>query len=96
LSYHFAQFGASPFRYRDPSDPEAEIPPETPVRWEWSPQLFQLDQHGAFFDWFLVRRTRSPDALFATDPAIVRVAHFENWWLYHRAGGPAGPAGKRP
>ena len=94
LSYHLAQFEASPLRYRDESDPEAEIPPKTPVRWEWSPQLFQLDQHGAFFDWFLVRRARSPDALFASDPTISRVAHFENWWLYHRPRAPTGPAGK--
>lgn len=94
LSYHLAQFEASPLRYRDESDPEAEIAPKTPVRWEWSPQLFQLDQHGAFFDWFLVRRARSPDALFASDPTISRVAHFDNWWLYHRPRAPAGPAGK--
>ena len=91
LSYHFAQFESSPFRYRDPSDPEAELPPETPVRWEWSPQLFQLDQHGAFFDWFLVRRASTADVLFAADPSIVRVAHFESWWLYHRRGSSTGP-----
>ncbi len=96
LSYHVAQFESSPFRYRDESDPEAEVPPQTPMRWEWSPQLFQLDQHGAFFDWFLIRRKSSADTLFAADPSISRVAHFENWWLYHREGAPAGPAGKRP
>lgn len=96
LSYHFAQFEPSPIRYRDESDPEAEIPPKTPVRWEWSPQLFQLDEHGAFFDWFLVRRGRAPDALFAGDSSIVRVAHFESWWLYRRRGRSAGPAGERP
>lgn len=96
LSYHFAQFESSPFRYRDASDPEAMVPPETPVRWEWSPQLFQLDEHGAFFDWFMIRRAASADPLFSSDPAIVRVAHFENWWLYHRRGSPTGPAGKTP
>jgi hypothetical protein len=96
LSYHFAQFESSPFRYRDEGDPEAEIPPETPMRWEWSPQLFQLDEHGAFFDWFLVRRASSADPLFAADPNISRVAHFESWWLYHRQGGAAGPPGKTP
>jgi len=96
LSYHFAQFESSPLRYRDESDPEAEIPPRTPVRWEWSPQLFQLDQHGDFFDWFMVRRVSSPDGLFSSDPSIVRVAHFENWWLYHRRTGSTGPAVERP
>jgi hypothetical protein len=96
LSFHFAQFGASPFRYRDPKDPNAVIPPKTPIRWEWSPELFQLDQHGDFFDWFLVHRVRSPDSLFVSDPSIRRVAHFEDWWLYHRRRGSAGPLGETP
>lgn len=96
LSFHFATLGTFPFRYRDESDPEAEVPPKTPVRWEWSPQLFQLDEHGRFFDWFLVRRPDSPDALFATDRSIQRVAHFENWWLYHRTGPRLDPVDKRP
>ncbi len=96
LSFHFAQFGESPFRYRDESDPNAEVPPKTPLRWEWSPQQFQLDQHGEFFDWFLVRRVGSPDSLFVSDPSIQRVAHFENWWLYHRRGGGVGPDAESP
>jgi hypothetical protein len=96
LSFHFAQLGASPFRYRDAGDPNAVIPPKTPVRWEWSPQQFQLDQHGDFFDWFLIRRANSPDSLFVSDPSIQRVAHFENWWLYHRRGGSTGPPGETP
>lgn len=96
LSYHLAQFESSPFRYRDQDDPEAEVPPPTPVRWEWSPQLFQLDEHGRFFDWFLIRRASAPDELFASDPSIGRVAQFERWWLYHRRDGSAGPDGERP
>jgi hypothetical protein len=96
LSFHFAQLEGFPFRYRDSSDPEAVVPPPTPVRWEWSPQLFQLEEHGDFFDWFLVRRLDSPDALFVTDPSIQRVAHFENWWLYRRPRPSTGPPGKTP
>jgi hypothetical protein len=96
LSFHFAQQEGFPFRYRDASDPDAVVPPRTPVRWEWSPQQFQLDQHGDFFDWFLVRRQRSPDSLFASDPSIQRVAHFENWWLYHRPRGSTGPPSETP
>jgi hypothetical protein len=96
LSHHFARLESSPFRYRDPSDPEAVVPPKTPLRWEWSPQLFQLDEHGAFFDWFMVRRAASADPLFSSDPDIVRVAHFESWWLYHRRRSPTGPGGKTP
>ena len=61
-----------------------------------SPQQFQLDQHGDFFDWFLVRRMNSPDSLFVSDPSIRRVAHFENWWLYHRKRGSAGPPSETP
>ena len=96
LSFHFAAFGHSPLRYRSRQDPNAVVPPEVPVRWEWSPQLFQLDPHGSFFDWFLVRRMSSPDSLFAADPSIQRVAHFEDWWLYHRRGGSAGPGSETP
>ena len=96
LSFHFAQFGHSPLRYRDATDPNAVVPPKTSVRWEWSPQQFQLDQHGEFFEWFLVRRVSAPDSLFISDPSIQRVAHFENWWLYHRRGGPTGPTAERP
>jgi len=96
LSFHVAQNDTFPFRYRDASDPEAEVPPRTPVRWEWSPQQFQLDQHGDFFDWFLVRRVNSPDSLFSSDPSIQRVAHFENWWLYHRPRKSAGPPSETP
>jgi hypothetical protein len=96
LSFHFAQLHALPFRYRDSTDPNAVVPPTTPVRWEWSPEQFQLDQHGEFFDWFLVRRVSSPDSLFTSDSSIQRVAHFENWWLYHRPRGPAGPPHETP
>ena len=46
---------------------------------------------GPFFDWFLVRRASTADVLFAADPSIVRVAHFESWWLYHRRGSSTGP-----
>lgn len=96
LSFHFARPGTFPFRYRDESDENAVVPPEAPVRWEWSPQLFQLDEHGEFFDWFLVRRLKSPDSLFAGDPSIQRVAQFENWWLYHRPRAPTGPPAETP
>jgi hypothetical protein len=96
LSFHFAQLGTFPFRYRDPSDPDAVVPPKTPVRWEWSPEQFELREHGDFFDWFLVRRVSSPDFLFVSDPSIQRVAHFENWWLYHRPRPSAGPPDETP
>ena len=37
-----------------------------------------------FFDWFLVRKPTSPDAMFAGDPTIKRVDHVGMWWLYKR------------
>ena len=96
LSFHFADLGHSPLRYRSRQDVNAVVPPQVPARWEWSPQLFQLDKHGSFFDWFLVRRMSSPDGLFLADPSIQRVAHFEDWWLYHRRGVRLDPMLKTP
>lgn len=94
LSFHFADFGHSPLKYRSRRDPAAIVPPEVPARWEWSPQLFELDRHGSFFDWFLIRRESSPDSLFEADPSIRRLAHFEHWWLYRRS--PTGPPSQTP
>ena len=96
ISFHFAELGHSPLRYRSREDPNAVVPPPVPLRWEWSPQLFQLDQQGSFFDWFLVRRMSSPDSLFTAEPSIQRVAHFEDWWLYHRRGARLDPQVKPP
>ena len=96
LSFHFAEMGASPLRYRSREDDNAVVPPRVPVRWEWSPELFDLEEHGGFFDWFLVRRQASPADLFAADTSIRRVAHFEDWWLYRREPRSTGPPGQTP
>ena len=88
LSFHFAMWKASPVLYRAPDEPGAVVPPPVPLRWEWTPQLFHVRSHGPFFDWFLVRRTASPDAIFREDPSIVRVDHVGSWWLYRRMGRP--------
>lgn len=84
LSFHFAVWGASPIVYRPREQAGAVVPPATPLRWEWRPDLFDVRRHGGFFDWFLVRRSSSPDALFAGDPRIERVDHVGTWWLYRR------------
>lgn len=84
LSFHFAIWGSSPLRFRDPDEPGAVVPPPVVSRWEWKPQVFNLQTQGPFFDWFLVRKTASPDALFAPDPTIERVDHVGTWWLYRR------------
>lgn len=88
LSFHFATWGASPIQYRPRGEPGAVIPPPVPLRWEWTPQAFNVARNGAFFDWFLVRRWASPDALFQADPGIERVDHVGSWWLYRRRAAP--------
>ena len=86
LSFHFASFGASPLRYR--SDPAAIVPPAVPHRWEWTPKRFRVEEHGPFFDTFLVRNSGNPSRLFLTDPSIQLVAHDGSWWLFRRFEGP--------
>ncbi|WP_437631546.1 hypothetical protein [Sorangium sp. So ce854] len=88
LSFHFAVWDASPVAYRPRSEPGAVVPPPTPLRWEWTPERFDVRRHGAFFDWFLVRRRAGADRLFAKDPSIVPVDRVGDWWLYRRGGGP--------
>jgi hypothetical protein len=88
LSFHFAGWGASPIQYRPRGSAGAVVPPPTPLRWEWTPQVFNVTRNGAFFDWFLVRRAGSPDALFQADPTIERVDHVGSWWLYRRRSAP--------
>lgn len=84
LSFHFVVFGASPFRYRDRREPGAVVPPPMMTRWEWRPDAFRMRDHGAFFDWFLVRKRSNPAALFASDPRVELVAHEGTWWLFAR------------
>jgi hypothetical protein len=86
LSFHFAVWGTTPIAYRPRDQPGAVVPPPVPLRWEWTPQIFDVRRHGAFFDWFLVRQPFPPDRLFAADPTIERVDHVGTWWLYKRRG----------
>jgi hypothetical protein len=70
--------------YRDRAEPGAVVPPVVPLRWEWTPQRFSVLEHGAFFDWFLIRDRSSPAARFTADPSIELVAHEGSWWLFRR------------
>lgn len=81
LSFHFVAWHHSPIRYREGSP---HVPPPTPLRWEWTPQRFRVQQHGAFFDEFLVRRHSDPSALFASDPSVRLVVNEGAWWLFRR------------
>jgi hypothetical protein len=90
LSFHFVSWNAWPIRYRAPGP---DVPPATPLRFEWTPERFDLATRGKFFDWFLVRRGGGPDPRFAREPGIKLVDHVGTWWLYRRdptAGAPPG------
>ena len=84
LSFNFAGWGAAPIVFRDPKEAGVVIPPPVPPRWEWTPHVFRVEQHGRFFDWFLVRSGGPADHLFRADPTIRRVDHAGKWWLYAR------------
>lgn len=88
LSFNFIGFGAAPIAFRAPDDPSAVLPPKVPLRWEWNAHPFKVLEHGAFFDWFLVRARSAPDAYFYDDPDIEPVAHAGKWWLYQRVPSP--------
>jgi hypothetical protein len=81
LSFHFVSWRQSPIRYREGS---ADVPPPTPLRFEWMQGTFDVRTRGRFFDWFLVRSRRSPDRRFAVDPTLHRVAARGSFWLYRR------------
>jgi hypothetical protein len=83
LSFHFANFGAAPMRYRY-GEPGALVPPRVPDRWEWTPEVFDVLEHGPFFEWFLVRAPISPEGLMRADPSVRLVAREGTWWLFHR------------
>lgn len=82
LSFHFIAWNAAPIRYRKGSP---AVPPETPIRFEWTPERFDLRTRGQFFDWFLVRRPGGPDPRFLREPSLRLVDHQGAWWLYRRA-----------
>ncbi|MFT3765806.1 MAG: hypothetical protein QM820_09845 [Minicystis sp.] len=87
ISWHFAVWDQSPIAYRR-GQPGAVVTPMTPPRWEWTPEQIKKPEIFArlvpFYDWFLVRQKSPPDALFARDPSIQRVAREGSWWLYRR------------
>lgn len=89
LSFHQAATDILPIRYREAQGPN--VPPPRPLRWEWTPEKFDLKKDGPWFDTFLVRSRWSPDHLFAGDPDIVPVRHVGTWWLYRRHSAPALP-----
>lgn len=85
LSFHFVGFGTHPFKYHEGSP---DVPPPFPVRFEWTPERFDIATRGRFFDWFLVRSPGSPESRFRVDPTIKLVDHQGSWWLFKREGAP--------
>ncbi len=81
LSFHFIEWNAWPIRYRRDNP---AVPPPTPLRFEWTPERFDIATRGKFFDWFLVRSPYSPEPRFRVDPSIRLVDHVGTWWLLHR------------
>lgn len=93
LSFHFVGWDVWPVRYRARS---ASVPPPTPLRFEWTPERFDLKTRGKFFDWFLVRKLGAPDPRFGQEPDLQLVEHAGAFWLYRRAAAPApSPAAPR-
>lgn len=85
ISHHFETWGATPVRYRPRLGNEDVIPPPTPPTWEGRPDLFSMDTHGRFFDWFLVRSESNREWIFGADVYDVElVARADRWWLYRR------------
>jgi hypothetical protein len=62
------------------------VPPTPPIhRWEWKPYEFDVERHGRFYDWFLIRSRPSPARRFEAAPSIELVAQHGSWWLFKRA-----------
>jgi hypothetical protein len=81
LGFHFAKWGFYPVRYRSNSP---SVPPPSDERFEWTPQFFDVQKHGAWFDTFLVRHKIDPHELFDRDPSVHLVGRYGTWWLYRR------------
>jgi hypothetical protein len=82
LGFHFADWGLYPIRYRAGS---AAVPPSLPSGFEWTPEYFDVQQHGTWFDTFLVRHTIDPHVLFDADPGVRLTLRKGAWWTYRRS-----------
>ncbi len=81
LAFHFARWRIYPVRYRHGNP---AVPPRWPLGMEWHPDQFRAAEHGAWFDWFLVRHRVDPSVFMKSDPAVRLEAHIGKWWLYRR------------
>lgn len=82
-AYSFAELPKSPVRYRAGLEP-----PAFPPRFEWTPEAFDADRFGPFFDYFLVRTRPGDSAASPFPPGHPRtpslVFQGPRWKLYAR------------
>ena len=80
-TFSFVDFPQSPVRY----DHERG-PPRLPNRFEWTPETFRLDRHGAYYDYFLVRDggPHKPRKPFGAQAAEVELVHRDGRWALYR------------
>jgi hypothetical protein len=81
VSWHFASINLYPITYRTG---RADVPPQRPPRWEWTPHLYDHRRDSAFFDTFLIRSATDPTRTFGGDSKIVPVAREGKWWIYRK------------
>lgn len=79
-SFSLALDPSYPVHYRPGAKPPAPA-------WEWRPEQFTWDQHGHWYDHFLVRGGGSKERLFGAHAADVEeIARKDKWILYRRVG----------
>jgi len=87
-TFSFANFPQSPVVY-----PTEGGPPTLPARWEWTPEKFRFQEHGLWYDYFLIRDggPLDPRDPFASDrDAVELVVRDGQWALYKRKAAFAG------
>lgn len=80
-TFSFADFPQSPIVY-----PTVDGPPKLPARWEWTPERFDYDQMGRFYDYYLIRdhpgSNRNPFGRWREEVELVEQQG--RWTLYRR------------
>ena len=81
-NFSFANFPQSPVLF-----PDEGGPPKVPPRFEWTPELFTMADHGYWYDYVLVRDADPLRRPFgAAADRVQLVAHDGPWALYRNLG----------
>jgi hypothetical protein len=81
-SFSFVDFPQSPVQYRADA-----APPRLPNRFEWTPERFRFREHGAYYDYFLVRdapRHRGSRPFGRDQRGVELVTREGAWSLYKK------------